>query len=100
MQDSIAQSIIILATNDPETDHEQLEALKAVCSGIIKRKEPPALVTTLDAQVLLGRGLTPASVTMLYKLEREGKLHRAPRTGRKVYYYRSELEKLVYGETA
>lgn len=100
MRKSTAQSIIMLATSDPETDAVQLEALKSVCAGKFRPSRTPALLNTNDALDLLGRGVRRASLPLLYRLERDGKVHRAPRTGRRVYYYRDELERLVYGDSA
>ena len=101
MQANVAQSIILLATNDPETSSEELSALREVCAGKIRRQESthrlPPVVPTEEAKKLIGRGGKPVSDFLLRKLLREGKIHRAPSTGRRIWYYRAELEKLVYG---
>ncbi|MBO4620331.1 MAG: helix-turn-helix domain-containing protein [Victivallales bacterium] len=103
MQENVAQSIIMLAQTDPYTGAEQLNALKAVCAGKLpasKPKAPPVLVDHKTACLILGRNIKPVTQPTVQRLLREGKIHLAPRSGKKKYYYRAELEDFVFGKSA
>lgn len=96
MQQSVTDTIIMLARNDPETTAEQLDALKDVCAGRIQSHERVSpLVTTEKAREILG-GITCPT---LRKLERDGKIHRVKRYTKRIFYLRSEVEKLAYDTT-